>query len=141
MPGSSLWLLPPPTHPLYSKLQTLISSTIPTLLFPPPSSTTPPSFSPHVTLTSEINPSIYGDNPQQWLDSLSWPKANGVGIKFEGVRTEDVFFRRCYLKVRKEDGIKELAALARGEGVLVGKGKEAVREWVDESYMPHCSLM
>ncbi|KAK4033775.1 hypothetical protein C8A01DRAFT_39745, partial [Parachaetomium inaequale] len=67
MPGSSLWLLPPESHPLHPLLKTLITTTLPSN-FPREAASAPrvvPHFFPaHVTLTSGIDPDTYGDDPQ-----------------------------------------------------------------------------
>lgn len=146
MPGSSLWLLPPPGHPLFTKLNTLITTTLPAL-FPAESTSavlSPDFFAPHVTLTSEISPEVYGSEPQLWLDSIEWPSAGEVHVRFEELLSQDVFVRRCYIKVGI-DGVKGIAALARARGVI---GEEAPGEktaewlkWWDDVYGPHVSLM
>jgi hypothetical protein len=84
-----------------------------------------------------------------------------VKVVFEGVGSEDVFFRRCYLKVVKDEmgegaeeegggggggwrggrGVTGLAGLAREYGVLAEGESEEARKWLEESYGPHCSLM
>ncbi|KAK4099463.1 2, 3 cyclic phosphodiesterase [Parathielavia hyrcaniae] len=166
MPGSSLWLLPPESHPLHQILTTLITSTLPAT-FPLESSSTDTSVAPHyfpahVTLTSGIDPAAaYGDEPQRWLDAIPFPpppssKAK-VKVRFAGpdVVSQDVFFRRCFVRVRF-DGVRELAGVARavavlGEGVDVdvawegevrfGEGTEKwLSEWREE-FGPHLSLM
>ncbi|KAK1836781.1 putative cyclic phosphodiesterase [Podospora conica] len=138
MPGSSLWLLPPPTSPLHRTLTTLITTTLPTLLpLESTSATLSPSFfAPHLTLTSNIPPSVYTSSPQAWLDSLPLPS---VRIRLTDLCTHDVFFRRCFLQVARERGVEELAAVARKWGVE-GGDEERVRGWL-EGYGPHVSLM
>ncbi|KAK3332281.1 2',3'-cyclic-nucleotide 3'-phosphodiesterase [Cercophora scortea] len=149
MPDSALWLLPPPTHPLHATLSTLISSTLPST---EPSAASdrvsPHFFAPHMTLTSGISPSLYRDDPQAWLDSIPWPSAKQVRVRFEGprVQSQDVFVRRCFIKVRL-DGVREIAGLARAWGVngqedVVPESKtdEWLREW-PRVYGPHVSLM
>lgn len=142
MPGSSLWLTPPPSHPLYAILTNLIETSIPDH-FPDPTPR-PPIFSPHMTLTSNVSPSTYGDQPQSWLDGIAFPSALEVNVKFEKVKTEDVFYRRCYIKCAF-DGVKDLAAIARARGVegeaVVGEKTGAwLAEW-KEAFGPHVSLM
>jgi 2',3'-cyclic-nucleotide 3'-phosphodiesterase len=97
-----------------------------------------------MTLTSNIDPAIYGDSPQQWLDSIPWPAAGEVKIRFEGVKTEDFFFRRGYVKVRPE-GATDIAALARARGVegedIVGpKTEKWLGDWL-AAFGPHVSLL
>lgn len=139
MPGSSLWLVPPPSHPLHDIITKLISTTIPSLF--PASSPPPPSFSPHLTLTSNIDPAIYGTDPQAWLDSIPFPPARVV---FERVMTQDFYYRRCYLKCAFE-GLRDVAGIARAKGV---EGEEAVgaktEAWLEEwkgAFGPHVSLL
>ncbi|KAK8016897.1 2- 3 cyclic phosphodiesterase [Apiospora rasikravindrae] len=101
MPGSSLWLVPPPTHPLHATIAELIERTLPST-FP---DLTGPAFAPHMTLTSGIDPAVYADaGPQAWLDAVPWPRAADVDVRLERVATQDIFFRRCYLKVAFEKG-------------------------------------
>ncbi|AEO64410.1 uncharacterized protein THITE_2126759 [Thermothielavioides terrestris NRRL 8126] len=181
MPGSSLWLVPPPTHPLHDILTTLITRTLPAR-FPLETSSSPAVaphfFAPHVTLTSEIAPAQYNDNggPQAWLDSLPFPSsssssssssdgAEGEGeggsgsscrarIRFERVVSQDVFFRRCFVRVGWDEGVRVLAGIARAKGVLgeeveVLPGgrvrlQEGTERWLSEwreAYGPHLSLM
>ncbi|KAK0644216.1 2',3'-cyclic-nucleotide 3'-phosphodiesterase [Cercophora newfieldiana] len=146
MPGSSLWLLPPPSSPLHSALKTLITKTLPSLL---PSESTfsilaPDFFPPHMTLTSEISPSLYGDYPQAWLDSIPFPSAEDVCVRFGDVASQEVFYRRCFIRVGLE-GVRAAVGIARARGVTgeeeVGeRTKEWVEWWVRE-YGPHVSLM
>jgi 2',3'-cyclic-nucleotide 3'-phosphodiesterase len=132
MPGSSLWLLPPTSHPLTSRLTTLITTTLPTT-FPQHAASsprvTPHYFPPHVTLTSEIPPGRYGEDAQGWLEGVVkvWEEGGSkVGVRFEGgndgVRSQEVFYRRCFLGVGFE-GVGGFAGLARARGVL---GEEVV---------------
>lgn len=142
MPGSSLWLTPPPSHPLHAVLTKLIETTIPAQF--PDTTPRPPSFSPHMTLTSNVDPSIFADQPQRWLDSIAFPPASRVHVKLERVKTEDVFFRRCYIKCAF-DGVRDVAAISRARGVEgeteVGEKTEAwLAEW-KEAFGPHVSLM
>lgn len=144
MPGSSLWLLPPSTSPLHTPLTTLITSTLPSLLPSESTSTTlsPSFFAPHLTLTSNIPPTIYSppaSSPQAWLDSLPLPSASSVRVRFTALRTHDVFFRRCFLEVAPGNGVEELARVARLWGVEGGDG-EKVEGWL-RGFGPHVSLM
>lgn len=144
MPGSSLWLTPPPSHPVYAILTKLIESTVPSHCADA-TTTRPPIFSPHLTLTSNIDPAVYGSDPQRWLDSLPFPSRSGVHVRFERVKTEDVYYRRCYIKCELE-GVADIAAVARARGV---EGEDAVggektQNWLNEwkqSFGPHVSLL
>ncbi|KAI9172672.1 2',3'-cyclic-nucleotide 3'-phosphodiesterase [Paramyrothecium foliicola] len=140
MPGSSLWLIPPADHPLHRVLGKLICTQLPAK-FP---ELTGPQFDPHMTLTSNISPAVYGDSPQQWLDSIPWPSGKEVQVRFETVETEDTFFRRGTIKVNF-DGVRDVAGIARARGVV---GEEAIgpvtEEWLKEwksAFGPHVSLI
>ncbi|KAK7717800.1 hypothetical protein SLS63_010655 [Diaporthe eres] len=142
MAGSSLWLTPPPTHPLHAVITKLIETTLPAHF--PDESPRPPTFAPHLTLTSGIDPGVYGDQPQKWLDSIPFPTASNVAIRFERVKTQDFYYRRCYLKC-EFDGAKDVAAIARARGVEgedeVGPKTQAwLSEW-KEAFGPHVSLI
>ncbi|KAK4126954.1 2, 3 cyclic phosphodiesterase [Parathielavia appendiculata] len=161
MPGSSLWLLPPDSHPLHRILTTLITSTLPST-FPREASATSPGagvaphyFPAHVTLTSGIEPdTTYGDEPQRWLDAIPFPiRSEKVRVRFERVVSQDVFFRRCFVRVAF-DGVREVAGVARAVGVLGeqvnvdGEGEvrwgEGTQKWLSEwreEFGPHLSLM
>ncbi|KAF2222985.1 hypothetical protein BDZ85DRAFT_120158 [Elsinoe ampelina] len=65
MPGSSLWLIPP-KDPFNRAMQTQITSMVPMRFAP----NKPPTFIPHITLTSHINPALHEHDAQAWLDSL-----------------------------------------------------------------------
>ncbi|KAF2691108.1 2',3'-cyclic-nucleotide 3'-phosphodiesterase [Lentithecium fluviatile CBS 122367] len=137
MPGSSLWLIPPSTHPLHSHLTSLIQQTSKHF-------SSSHLFIPHITLTSEIAPSTYGSDPQKWLDSLSFPRGGAVQVRFGELASEDIFVRKLYIKVRKEgegsEGLKELAAVARRE-VEGFAGEREAGEWVERRWGPHLSLL
>ncbi|KAK7914059.1 hypothetical protein PG985_011762 [Apiospora marii] len=142
MPGSSLWLVPPPSHPLHAIIAELIERTLPSA-FP---DLTGPAFAPHMTLTSGIDPAVYGDNPQAWLDAVPWPRAADVDVRLEKVATQDIFFRRCFLKVAFEKGVRDVAGLARavgvnGEGYQIGPVTEKWLEEWREAFGPHVSLI
>lgn len=153
MPGSSLWLTPPPSHPLYDIITRLIETTLPALLVQPDSSSV---FAPHLTLTSNIEPAVYGSDPQPWLDSLPFAAAKEdekATVLFERVKSEDVFFRRCYLQCSLTDSLRRLAGVARAWG-FNGDGRvdqdnavmwsEKTEKWLqewNEAFGPHVSLM
>ncbi len=140
MPGSSLWLVPPRNHPIHEILVELINNAIPSL-FPEQST---PRFPPHLTLTSEIPTKVYGEHPQEWLDSIPWPSGNRVTVEFQTIKTENIFYRRCYIKAGF-DGVRDIAALARARGVNdeidVGpKTLDWLEKWKSE-FGPHVSLL
>jgi 2',3'-cyclic-nucleotide 3'-phosphodiesterase len=133
MPGSSLWLLPPKSHPLNSILSGLIQQI-------PSRFESPHRFLPHVTITSEISPSTYSSDPQAWLDSLDLPSALAVRVRLGRLASEDVFFRKLYITCAKGEGLEELALLCRQE-VEGFKDEKLAEAWASEKYIPHLSLM
>ncbi|KZM21735.1 2',3'-cyclic-nucleotide 3'-phosphodiesterase [Ascochyta rabiei] len=133
MPGSSLWLLPPDAHPLNDVLTSLIKRTATRY-------GSSDLFIPHVTLTSNILPSTYEAEPQKWLDSLDLPAGNEVQVEFEKLSSEDVYFRKLYIKCQKTAGLRALAKACREQAVDHGD-KETARRWADEVYNPHTSLL
>lgn len=138
MPGSSLWLVPPESHPLHGSITSLITSILPSR-FPAEAggesnNNKPVLFAPHMTLTSEISPATYLDNndvtneqqqqgdnqnaaAQTWLNSLPLPPARDVRVRLLDVATQDVFFRRCFVRVGYE-GVREIVAVAREHGIV-----------------------
>lgn len=133
MPGSSVWLLPPEAHPVNGLLTSLIKRTASHF-------GSSDLFIPHVTLTSEISPPTYRSDPQGWLDSLELPAGDDVAVKFEDLNSEDVYFRKLYVKCQKTAGLKSLAKVCRKQ-VAGYKDDDAVRKWVEETYNPHISLL
>ncbi|KAK4217588.1 2',3'-cyclic-nucleotide 3'-phosphodiesterase [Rhypophila decipiens] len=164
MPGSSLWLLPPKSHPLHAILSALITKTLPSQ-FPDitlnPSSNRDPHgmdstfFPPHMTLTSGISPYLYGSDPQAFLDSIPFPAANssdGVKVRFfpstsenTSIQSQETFFRRCFIKVVLDNTVRQLAGIARARGVngeddIGPKTEEWLVQWQRE-FGPHVSLI
>lgn len=133
MPGSSLWLLPPDTHPLNYVLTSLIERTASHF-------GSSDLFIPHLTLTSEIYPSTYGSEPQKWLDGLNLPACDDVKVDFEKLSGEDVYFRKLYIKCHKTTGLKALAKVCRKQ-VAGHEDEETAGKWVDEKFNPHVSLL
>ncbi|PSK37488.1 hypothetical protein B9Z65_2230 [Elsinoe australis] len=66
MPGSSIWLIPPPRDPFNRTMQTQITSMVPMRFAPSKAH----NFIPHVTLTSTISPALHEVDAQAWLDGL-----------------------------------------------------------------------
>jgi 2',3'-cyclic-nucleotide 3'-phosphodiesterase len=132
MPGSSLWLLPPRTHPLTAIIPSLIEKTASHF-------NSPDLFIPHVTLTSEISPESYASDPQGWIDRLEFPKAEHVKVKFGHLGSQSAFFKKLFIRVDKS-GMSELGMVARR---TVGgfEDEDRARKWVNEEYMPHLSLL
>ncbi|KAF2722552.1 2, 3 cyclic phosphodiesterase [Polychaeton citri CBS 116435] len=135
MPGSSLWLVPSQDSALYEAIQELITNHIPAL-FP---NTSPPDFFPHITLTSDALLED-GTDPQEWLDGLSLPSQSKLEIWIREVEVGSIFFKKVTMRCDKSPELKALAAACR-QAAVKGVGSEAAREWAEEKYMPHCSLM
>lgn len=134
MPGSSLWLLPPESHPLNEKLVSLISSTASRF-------GSADLFIPHITLTSDlVNPASYGSEPQIWIDSLDLPGGDNVRVEFDKLSSEDVYFRKLYIKCHKSKGLKALATVCRKQ-VADHEHEDTARKWAEETYNPHVSLL
>lgn len=133
MPGSSLWLLPPRSHPLNALLTTLIDQTSSHFR-------STHRFLPHVTLTSDVNATRYGSDPQTWLDSLSFSSTNSVGVDFQKLASDNVFVRKLYVKCASTEGLMYLAAVCRTQVEGFGDGEKA-RAWAEENYNPHLSLL
>lgn len=133
MPGSSLWLLPPVDHSIDGVLTTLIDKT--SVRF-----ASKHRFLPHVTLTSEISSSTYDRDPQKWLDALSLPAGNEIQVSFEQLNSEDVFVRKLYIKCNATNSIKQLAQQCRRQ-VSGFETEENARQWVEEKFNPHLSLL
>jgi 2',3'-cyclic-nucleotide 3'-phosphodiesterase len=81
MPGNSLWLVPPPSHPLTVVLSKLIAEKLPPLFASRDSAV--PKFQPHITITSDISTDIPTAEVQNYLDGLSLPTE--LPVKFESV--------------------------------------------------------
>ena len=133
MPGSSIWLLPPEDSPLNATLAALIEKT--SLRFD-----SPHRFLPHVTLTSNISPSIYGTDPQSWLDQLTVQSIESIAVIFEKLASEDVFFRKLYIKCMKGDGIQKLATICRQSSDGCSDYTKA-KQWTASEFNPHLSLL
>lgn len=132
MPGSSLWLLPPPTHPLTPALTSLLDRTASFF-------SSPHHFLPHVTLTSDVAAATYGADPQAWLDGLDLPAAGAVHVRLGALASEDVFVRKLYSRVGKE-GVSGLGRACRR---VVGgfESQEEAGAWVEGKWNPHLSLL
>lgn len=98
-------------------------------------------FIPHVTLTSDlVEPSSYGTEPQKWIESLDLPAGGDVKVEFEKLNSEDVYFRKLYIKCQKNEGLKALATVCRKQ-VADHEDKQLASKWADETYNPHVSLL
>ncbi|KAK8156350.1 2',3'-cyclic-nucleotide 3'-phosphodiesterase [Phyllosticta citrichinensis] len=156
MTGCSLWLVPPQDSPLYEKLATLISDTLPAQ-FPEAASATPErlvtaGFVPHVTLTSDVPVDLFtraGEDDearrradaQAWLEGVkvSLPRGDEVDVRFRELEVGDKFTQKLKLRV-EQNGIADLALWARILAVEDGLSTPAQR-WVDDVYRPHLSLI
>lgn len=130
--------MPPGKQTTHDILQELIESTIPAQFAHLKS---PPKFAPHVTITSEIDPSIYEDDPEGWLENLdlSISALNPV-VTFTQLDTEKPFFRKLTLRVEKDMALLALATECRA--IAVEKGNErSAEQWCNTVFRPHCSLL
>lgn len=145
MPGASLWLIAPKEdHPFNKSLTDLITSTIPSNF----TSTKLPHFTPHITLTSNIDPSktySSASSPQAWLDELNIDdlgfkkEFTEVLVELEELEIGDPYFKKLFLRAKKEDNLLKLAARCREIGTGVSDGD--AKTWADSEYEPHVSLM
>lgn len=99
-----------------------------------------PDFAPHVTLTSFIEPSTVGSDPQKWLDELEFKHSEDVRIRFLTLVSEDKFFKRLFIRCEKDPGLFSIAKASRKWGVEGGDHSKAGK-WLNAEYDPHCSLM
>lgn len=144
MPGASLWLIAPKQdHPFNKSLNDLITSTIPSNF----TSTKLPHFTPHVTLTSNIDPKTYASasSPQAWLDELSIDdlgfknQFTEAVIELEELVIDDPYFKKLNLRAKKETNLLRLAARCREIGTGISDGE--AKKWAESEYEPHLSLM
>ncbi|KAH6615138.1 2',3'-cyclic-nucleotide 3'-phosphodiesterase [Boeremia exigua] len=132
MPGASLWLLPPEAHPLSAVLTALIQRTASHF-------GSSDLFIPHLTLTSDLPPSTYASEPQQWLDSLDLP-TGAVHIEFAMLASEPVYFRKLYLKCVKTASLTALATACKKHVAGYADG-EMASTWAHDTFNPHVSLL
>jgi 2',3'-cyclic-nucleotide 3'-phosphodiesterase len=141
MGGSSLWLIAPSDDHAFNKsLKELIGTTLPSN-FPNAPKT---NFIPHVTVTSDIDPTkTYKSSPQEWLDNLSLPtefkkEKNEVVIELEELEPGEPFFKKITLRAKKDANLLKLASKCREQGVLVSESD--AKAWAENEYLPHLSL-
>lgn len=139
MPGASLWIIPPKDSSFSQALQTLISTTIPPH-FP---DTKTHDFIPHVTITSNIDQSLYGSDPQAWLGGLHLPSGDQhdpVFVTLDLLEAGDAFVKKLTLRAGKSAQLLQLASACRAEAVEGGDQGKA-ENWARDEYLPHLSLM
>ncbi|OQV11269.1 hypothetical protein CLAIMM_15130 [Cladophialophora immunda] len=141
MPGSSLWLVArKDDEPFNKSLKELIGSTLPSDFPHAPKR----NFIPHVTITSDIDPSkTYGSSsPQEWLDGLSLPEfkkeSNEVNVELEQLEAGEPFFKKVTLRAAKNANLLKLAAACRQQGLVLSEGD--AQGWAEHEYLPHLSL-
>ena len=141
MGGTSLWLIAPnDDHPFNKSLKDLIVETIPSNF----SSAPKVKFIPHVTVTSDIDPTkTYESSPQEWLDNLSLPtdfkkEKNEVVIELEELEPGEAFFKKITLRAKRDANLLKLASKCREQGVLVSESEADA--WAENEYSPHLSL-
>jgi len=131
--------MPSTTTQFYHSVKQLISEGIPAQ-FP---NLQTHDFLPHITLTSGIDKSLYGNEPQIWLDSLSVPAtsaAHPLVLKLEALEAGEPFVKKFTARLSKLPEILKLAEACRAEAVTGGNFDKA-REWAQEQYLPHMSLL
>ncbi|KAI4728243.1 2, 3 cyclic phosphodiesterase [Aureobasidium sp. EXF-10728] len=139
MPGASLWIIPPKDSSFSQALQTLISTTIPPH-FP---HTKTHDFIPHVTITSNIDQSLYGTDPQAWLSSLHLPSGDQqdpVFVTLDVLEAGHAFVKKLTLSAGKTAQLLQLASACRAEAVE-GGDQDKADKWTRDEYLPHLSLM
>jgi len=139
MPGASLWIIPPKDSSFSQALQTLISTTIPPH-FP---QTKTHDFIPHVTITSNIDSSLYASDPQAWLSDLHLPSGDHhdpVFVTLDVLEAGDAFVKKLTLRAGKTAQLLQLVSACRAEAVEGGEQGKA-EKWAHDEYLPHLSLM
>ena len=131
--GSSLWLIPP-EGPLKEAMSQLINSTLPQLF----AASSPPNFSPHITISASTIPADLPD-PQEWLDSLPLPELSGLKLRVGELEVGDIVFQKLIQLCEKNEALCELAATCRSAGT--GESVGEAREWIESNCKPHVSLM
>lgn len=141
MPGSSLWLICPSDGNAFNRsLKDLISTTLPSDFPHAPKN----NFIPHVTITSDIDPSrTYGNSsPQEWLDSLTLPafkkEKDEVVIELEELEAGEAFFKKVTLRARKDGNLLKLASACREQALALSQSD--AQAWAEKEYLPHLSL-
>lgn len=133
--GYSLWLVPAPSSSLFTTVQTLIHTSIPSA-YP---DIVPPRFSPHVTLTGgtiHLQPDV---DPGRWLQSFELTVTKDpLKVIVRELHVGDIFFQKLIMLCEKSDALCELAAYCRTRAL---GNEDGVKEWIKENYRPHCSLM
>jgi 2',3'-cyclic-nucleotide 3'-phosphodiesterase len=128
------------SHHLDTTLTKIISTTIPSNF--PSQGTALPHFTPHITLTSDIDISTLKPSPEKWLDSLAVPRGEDVRVKFKELAVGSTFTKKLFIRCERDD-IEGLATLCRWQGVEGGEsgvGTAKAEKWA-ESWDPHVSLM
>ncbi|KAK9461243.1 2',3'-cyclic-nucleotide 3'-phosphodiesterase [Lipomyces oligophaga] len=143
MPGLSLWLSPPPSHPLTSALTSLIASLSDEL-----SSTaeTNPHFLPHITITSNIPPTI---DPEvivafaaALFSSSSSTTSTSLDVNLTSVDFGPAYFKKIFFRVERSAGLLYLASKVRHSfvpGYALIPGSAEI--WTGNEYDPHLSLV
>lgn len=137
MPGSSLWLVPPESSELYRVCHELILKQVPSACLVDQ----PTHFTPHITLTADLMlQGLEGSTAQQWLDRLTLPYGETLRVPIREVEVGRVFFKKITMRCEKTSGLCELAAMCRA-ACVDGLGEAGAMKWVEQSYLPHLSLM
>ena len=104
-------------------------------------------FAPHVTVTSEIDPSktySKSSSPQEWLDNLSLPtfvkEHDEVVLELDEIEASDAYFRKLTIRANTQKNLQKLVAACRAQAVLDNDTAKA-EAWAENEYNPHLSLM
>ena len=119
-----------------SLLSRLITTTIPQHF---PELKSPPKFSPHLTLTSDISEKAFGSDPQAWLDHLPLALEDIPTVTLRSLDVGEPFFKKLTLGAAK-DPLQDIASQVRAAAVEDGNAT-AARRWAIEDYSPHISLL
>ena len=138
-----MWLVPHSDSAFNQALQALITESIPAR-FP---NTETHHFIPHVTVTSSIEQSVYGQDPEAWIRNLNLTTVSGIDaheptifIRLETLEAGDQFVKKLTLKAEKAPRLLGLAAVCRSQALSQSDSALAAR-WARDEYLPHLSLM
>ena len=137
----SLWVVPREGNPFTKTMQELINDTVPRQFL---SEKDYKIFTPHVTITSEIDENSFGGkSAQEWLDSIQLPEFKAefdeAIVELDTLEAEDEYFRKMNIALKDNANLRKLAAVCRGAGV--SGGEEKAQAWAQNEYRPHFSLL
>ena len=140
---ASLWLVPKDKHPFTTCVQELISDTVPSKF--DATSKKHDDFTPHVTMTSNVDPATTYEksSPQEWLDSLPLPEFkqeyDEVEIELDHLEPGDSYYTKLSIIASHDDNLSKLAAICHREGSQMSDAD--AQKWAKTEYTPHLSLL